>query len=192
MGSLTSQRTLLLLRHAKAEQGPGMLDHDRELTPRGRKDARAVGEWLRDAGQIGSEATLAPQSAVLPSGAIDLVLCSTSRRTRQTLDEVRAGGVSVKETRFDERIYTAGATGLLDVLLEVPDAVKTVLMIGHGPGVPMLAAALAREDDTSADASERLAESFPTAGTAVFGLEAGWSSLAPDTAYLREFVVPRG
>src|SRR5665647_1584015 len=38
----TIERTLLLLRHAKAEQAPGKPDHERKLAPRGRKDARAV------------------------------------------------------------------------------------------------------------------------------------------------------
>ena len=198
MDSLTYQRTLLLMRHAKAEQVPGKRDQERELSPRGRKDARAVGEWLRDAGVNSvSDATpdpqaAVPQAAVLPSGVIDLVLCSTSQRTRQTLEWVCAGGVSVKDTRYDDRIYDAGATALMDVLLEVPDAVNIVLMIGHAPGVPMLAAVLAQGGDTWADAGERLRQGFPTSGTAVFGLRGGWSSLATDGAHLRELVVPRG
>ncbi len=210
MSARVDQRTLVLLRHAKAERAPGKADHDRELTPRGRRDARAVGQWLRDAADTG----------LLPSGALDLVLCSTSERTSQTLDAVREGGGSVKETLFDERIYDAGADGLLGLLRDVPDSVGTVLMIGHAPGIPGLATALLQDrggsadradrddpdgddpdgedpdggdpDVASTDAAERVSHGFPTCGLAVLELRDRWASLAPETASLRAFVVPRG
>ena len=182
MKTPTTERTLMLLRHAKTEQVQGKTDHDRDLTSRGRRDARAVGEWLRDAMQAG----------VTPCGVIDLVLCSTSERTRQTLDVVCAGGASVKDTRFDQRIYDAGATGLLDVLREVPDSANTVLMIGHGPGIPVLATELARSGTGSTDTNDRLSRGFPTSGLAILGFEGRWAALARETAYLRDFVVSRG
>lgn len=177
MDPVTAQRTLLLLRHSKAEHVRGKLDHDRELAPRGRADARAVGEWLRESSQ---------------TGVIDLVLCSTSQRTRQTLDAVCAGGASVKETRFDDRIYEASASELIEVLREVPDSVNTVLMIGHAPGLPVLATVFAQDGVGSTDAAERLSRGFPTSGLVVLGFEGPWAALVPETAYLREFVVPRG
>ena len=177
MTTPTTERTLMLLRHAKAEQVQGKVDHDRELAPRGRRDARAVGQWLSD-----------PSHAVV----LDLALCSTSERTRQTLDAACAGGASVKEVLFDERIYDASAASLLDVLREVPDSVNNVLMIGHGPGIPVLATKLARNGTGSTDANDRLSKGFPTSGLAVLGVEGRWAALAPETAYLRDFVVPRG
>jgi phosphohistidine phosphatase len=173
----TTERTLLLLRHAKAQQAQGLPDHDRGLALRGRRDARAVGRWLSD-----------PSQGV----ALDLVLCSTSERTRQTLDGLCAGGALVKESRFDERIYNAGAASLLGVLLEVPDSVNTVLMIGHAPGIPTLATVLALDGTGPTEALERLSEGFPTCGLGILGFEGGWADLGPDTAHLREFVVPRG
>ncbi|HEY5249140.1 MAG TPA: histidine phosphatase family protein, partial [Dermatophilaceae bacterium] len=63
MSTPTSERTLTLVRHAKAEHVPGKADHDRDLAPRGQKDARALGVWLSD-----------PSHAV----AHELALCSTS------------------------------------------------------------------------------------------------------------------
>ena len=173
----TTERTLLLLRHAKAQSMQGTTDHDRELAPRGRADARAVGQWLSD-----------PAHALAP----DLVICSTSERTRQTLAGLLTSGFSVREVLFDERVYDAGADSLLDALLEVPDSVSTVLMIGHTPGIPMLASMLALDRPGSTEALERLSRGFPTAGLAILGFECGWGSLAPETAHLREFVVPRG
>ena len=173
----TSGRTLILARHAKAEQVEGKSDHDRELTPRGWRDARAMGQWLSD-----------PSHA----GVLDLVLCSTSKRTRQTHDAVLAGGVSVKEVRFDERLYGASAAHLLDVLREVPDSVNAVLIVGHAPAIPVLATALGKDEARSADAIERIAQGFPTAALAVLEFDGPWKALAPEMAHLRDFVVPRG
>jgi phosphohistidine phosphatase len=177
MTTPTTQRTLMLLRHAKAEQVPGSPDHDRALAPRGRSDARAVGQWL--SGQSGSK-------------AVDLVLCSTSKRTRQTLDALSTAGASLKETRFDDRIYGASAASLLDVLHEVPESVDAVLMIGHAPGIPVLATALAQEDAGSTKAMDRISRGFPTSALAVLEFGGRWTELAPETAYLRDLVVPRG
>jgi len=174
----TSDRTLTLVRHAKAEHVQGKPDHDRALAARGRRDAVAVGEWLSD-----------PSHAVVH----DLVLCSTSERTRQTLDGICAGGASVRETRFDERIYDASAAHLLDLLRDVPDTVKAVMVIGHAPGIPVLATALAHNNDlASKDVMDRISNGFPTSALAVLGFEGSWSRLGPETAYLQDFVVPRG
>jgi phosphohistidine phosphatase len=173
----TSERTLTLVRHAKAEHIQGKPDHDRELAPGGRKDAHAIGVWLSD-----------PANAVIH----ELALCSTAQRTCQTLDGILAGGASAKDTRFDERIYEASAAGLLEVLREVPDSVKTVLMIGHAPAIPVLATSLAHNGSGSSDVMDRLSLGFPTSALAVLGFDGLWATLAPETAYLRDFVVPRG
>jgi len=173
----TSDRTLTLVRHAKAEHVQGKPDHDRALAARGRRDAVAVGEWLSD-----------PSHAVVH----DLVLCSTSERTRQTLDGICAGGASVRETRFDERIYDASAAHLLDLLRDVPDTVKAIMVIGHAPGIPVLATALAHNNDLgSSEVMDRISNGFPTSALAVLGFEGSWSQLGPETASLRDFVVPR-
>lgn len=177
MTTPTSERTLILVRHSKAEHVEGRVDHDRELTARGRSDARAVGQWLSH-----------PRRAL----AVDLVLCSTAERTRQTLEGLRLGGASFKETHFDERVYGGGATSLLEVLREVPDSVNAVMMIGHAPGIPVLATALGRDDAGATEATDLMSKGFPTSGLAVLEFDGRWEALAPETAYLRDFVVPRG
>ena len=64
---------LTLLRHAKAEPGgPGMADEFRKLSDRGRVDAAKMGRHMAERG-------------VRP----DLILCSSSVRTRETCDLVR-------------------------------------------------------------------------------------------------------
>ena len=173
----TSERTLTLVRHSKTEHVAGKPDRDRELAPRGHRDAHAIGVWLSD-----------PARAMVHG----LALCSTSERTRQTLDGICAGGACAGEKRYDQRIYDASATILLEVLREVPDSVNAVLMIGHSPGIPVLATALVRDAPESSDLMDRLSLRFPTSGVAVLGFAGSWSALAPESARLRDFVVPRG
>jgi phosphohistidine phosphatase len=172
----TSERTLTLVRHATAENVPDKSDHSRKLVSRGRKDAQAIGVWL---------------SGTSRAAGLDLALCSTSERTRQTLDNIQAGGATVRDTRFDERIYNASAVGLLEVLREVPDSVSSLLLVGHSPGIPVLATALARDDPSSTDIMNQLSLAYPPSGVAILGFDGPWAALAPEAAYLREFVVPR-
>jgi len=115
-------RVLVLLRHAKAQQHHPDGDHDRELSDRGRRDARAAGRWLHDHG-IG----------------VDEVLCSTSERTQQTAEEVWAGGCPETEVHLDRRIYNAGPEGLLEVLREAEDGLAGDALedvVRHGWGRP--------------------------------------------------------
>lgn len=172
----TSERTLTLVRHAAAENVPDKSDHSRKLLSRGHKDAQAIGGWL---------------STPSRAAPLDLALCSTAERTRQTLDNIRAGGASVMDARFDDRIYNASAVGLLEVLREVPDSVTSLLMVGHAPGIPVLATALARDDPASTEVMDQLALAYPPSGVAILGFDGPWAALAPEAAYLREFVVPR-
>ena len=173
----STERTLTLVRHAKAEHVQGKSDQDRELVPRGCRDARAIGVWLSD-----------PSHAVVH----ELTLCSTSQRTRQTLEGIVAGGASSLDTCYEQRIYEASPASLLELLREVSDSVKTVLVVGHAPGIPVLATSLAHNDSGSTDVMDRLSLGFPTSALAVLGFNGRWARLAPQTAYLRDFVVARG
>jgi len=166
-------RTLILLRHAKAEQGGYDRDHDRELTGRGRHDARAAGKWLHENG-IG----------------IDEVLCSTSTRTQQTAEEVWSAGCPEADVHHDRRIYNASAGTLLEVVREADADANVVMVVGHAPGIPALASLLA-DGEGHDEAHERMSEGYPTNGLAVLRYDGHWSDLAFGAAYLQEFVVPR-
>jgi phosphohistidine phosphatase len=136
-------RTLLVLRHAKAVQVLGLADHERPLAERGRSDAIATGDYLREQG-------------LLP----DLVLCSTSLRTRQTLE-----GLAIDAPVSYERIIYGNDVDDLRTLVQVTgDEVGTLLMIGHNPAFQELAIALTGEQ----------IDYFPTSALAVIEL-ASWS-----------------
>jgi len=115
-------RELVLLRHAHAEEAaPGQNDLDRPLSAEGLAEAEAAGRWLRDKG-------LVP----------DCVLCSPSRRTRETLEAVLAA-IGYVDQRLDDGIYEA-SPGALAALADQHRDVERLMLVGHNPGLEQLAA----------------------------------------------------
>jgi len=115
-------RELILLRHAHAESSaPGQPDLDRPLSAEGNAEAEAAGRWLR-------EQRLVP----------DLVLCSPSRRTRETLEAV-LGQIGYVDQRLEDDIYEA-SPGTLATLVDRHQAVDRLLVVGHNPGLERLVA----------------------------------------------------
>jgi phosphohistidine phosphatase len=165
-------RTLLLLRHAKADRAPGSSDHDRPLTARGERASAAMGEHLS---RIGARP--------------GCVLCSSARRTTQTWRAVESAWGVEPRLVVSDRLYLASAAELLDVLREQPDEIACVLLIGHNPGIQDLAVALAGEGDR--DAYDRLRRKLPTAGLCELAFEGSWAGLRPGAARLVRFDVPK-
>jgi phosphohistidine phosphatase len=170
---LLIDRTLVLLRHSKAVPPESMPDPERPLSDRGRADARAAGRYL-----------------VAQGIEADLVLCSPSQRTRETWQFAAEAGASAADVWYDRRIYNADTVELLDVIREVPSDARTVIMVGHAPGIPWLADELAL-DGTSPERVE-LTRKYPTSGLTVLHLTCRWADLSADDADLVSYVVPRG
>lgn len=152
-------RTLAILRHAKADNPPGVLDVDRPLTPRGHADATAAGAWLTNRG-------------ILP----ELVICSPSRRTRETWHGVALGLGAAPVVMYERSVYAGEVDDLMALVNEVDPEVSTVVLIGHNPGVSQLSARL---DPSGADA-----DGLRTCGLAVHRSETPWSAWADGDAPL--------
>jgi phosphohistidine phosphatase len=175
------RRTLLLLRHAKSAW-PDVPDYERPLARRGQRDAPLIGHWLRAAGYVP-----------------DQVVCSTARRAGQTWQLVRSALVSAPPAVFDDRVYDATAAELIDVIRLTSAPVRTLLVIGHDPALPVLARTLAAADpEDAADgnqavptAADPMRPKFPTAAVAAFVFRGEWHQLAPGIARLACFVTPR-
>jgi phosphohistidine phosphatase len=166
-------RRLLLLRHAKAERSqPGGRDHDRILAKRGRSDAVAVGGYL-------------VRHKLVP----DLALVSTSARTRETWELIAKAFDKTPKAEFDGRIYEAAPEAILNSIREAGAAGRTLVVVGHNPGMQQLAAMLIASGDV--EARQRLLEEFPTSAFAVIGFAAeSWDSLHPMGGRLEHFVTP--
>jgi phosphohistidine phosphatase SixA len=110
-------KRLYLLRHAKSSwKQPELADHDRPLASRGRRAAKAIARHLR-------ERQIAPE----------LVLCSTARRARETLERIEPA-LATAAVRREPQLYRASADVLFERLRTVPDDVASVMLIGHNPG----------------------------------------------------------
>jgi phosphohistidine phosphatase len=163
-------RRLLLIRHAKSSWGDASLaDRERPLAGRGRKAAERMGAHLQNEG-------LRP----------DVVLCSPSRRTRETLELLEFSGAEV--TYLDE-LYGADAHDLLANAREVRDDAEVVAVVGHNPGVQDLSIELARDD--AAEEAVRLRQKFPTCAVAMFDVDGAWRDVATGRVRLASFVVPK-
>jgi phosphohistidine phosphatase len=164
-------KRLYLLRHAKSSwKDTSLPDHDRPLAGRGRRAAKAIVGHLR-------EQRIEPE----------LVLCSTARRARETLELIEPARAT-SAVRVEDDLYAASAGALLERLRSVPDTVESVMLIGHNPGLQQLALDLARPSPTVRE----LATKYPTAALATLAFRAAsWQELDRDTAELVALVRPR-
>lgn len=170
-------KRLLLLRHAKASpDGKGNKDHERELTPRGRVNAAAMGAWLHTNGY-----------------RPDFVLCSDAARTVETWEIAAQELDGSPRAEFLDTLYLAPPRRIEASIREAGDA-ATVLVVGHNPGIEDTAAELARKpaDKDEAKRRETMREKFPTCALAVLEFEiAEWSEMTAGSGVLVEFVRPK-
>ncbi len=176
---MTKHRQLFVLRHAKSSwDDPGLDDHERPLAPRGHRTTKLLAEHLRTAG-------VEPEQ----------VLCSSARRTRETLSGVDPTG----ERLVERQLYSASVDDLITRLRQVPAGISSVMLVGHNPAMQMLVLRLTGANGNgrayaSAPPDGDLGElqrKFPTGALATVEFDCDWSALAPGCARLSAFVAPR-
>ena len=166
-------RSLYLFRHAKASQGgkEGPRDHERPLTEEGLAAARAVG-------------------AALKAGGHDLgyVLCSTSRRTVETYEQVAYSYPGLAAV-LDRAVYEADAPQLLQMVRGFDDRHAHATVFGHNPVHHDLAVNLAMHGAPKLLA--RLARDFAPATVARIDFDVDrWEHVAPDVGTLTLLLDP--
>jgi len=157
------RRRLIVMRHAKSEWPDGVPDHERRLAGRGRREAALAGRWLRQH---------APD--------VGLVVCSSAARARRTWKQVGAQLDTAPELRVEQRLYAASNRQLVGVVRELPAAARTVLMIGHNPGLEDLVAHLTG-----------VSCPLKTSSIAVLSSRSGWADAGFRWARLDRAVTPR-
>lgn len=170
----SAMHRLLLMRHAKSDWSiSGAPDRQRPLNARGRAAAPLMGTYLSRHG-------LVP----------DRALISAAVRARQTWDLLAPALGAKLAPEFEDRLYSAGPAAILALIHDTPDAARSLLVVGHNPGLHALAAALAGSGDS--EARKQLNEKFPTAGLAVIDFSGdAWSGLRAGQGRLERFVTPR-
>jgi phosphohistidine phosphatase len=176
-------KTLGLFRHAKSDwDDPRARDFDRPLNARGRKGAALMGGHIRD--------------WCLARGLRwDRILGSPAVRTSETMEiaaqQYPTGGRLRYAINWDRRIYLASSATLIDILREQDDAINTVLMSGHNPGLEDLIFDLV-PDDGSSPLRDTVEEKFPTASFAVLELHiAAWADVGLGCATFIHLARPR-
>lgn len=151
-----TRHQLFLLRHAQAaDSASGTRDHERPLTDYGIEQASAVGGALRARGV-----------------KIDRALCSSATRTRQTWNAL---GLDA-DVEYSDDIYNAGSDSILELIRLLDEGFGTAMIIGHGPGLPTLAAQLAgpESDQRSLDV---INNRYPVATVSEYEIDGRWADL---------------
>lgn len=157
MPKQTMPKQLIIIRHAKSAWDDAALsDFDRPLNDRGRKDAPRMAKWLVD--------SIASQHAEVASARIKLPaawLVSPAKRTQQTkqhfwqqfwqqlriqVTDNQSADVTPTAPLYWEQqcFYLGSVTEWSRALAQLPNVVQCAAIIGHNPGLSMLASELAQ------------------------------------------------
>jgi phosphohistidine phosphatase len=156
-------RRLIVVRHAKSEWPDEVPDHERPLARRGRREAPLVGRWLNQ-----------------HCPDVDLVVCSPAKRARQTWSRIAKELDAAPALRIDERLYAASLRDLITVAHELPDTARTVVFVGHNPGLENLVSELTGTRCT-----------LKTSSVAVVSAEDPWAAIGSGTSTVENIATPR-
>lgn len=121
-------KTLYLLRHAKSSWGDSELsDFDRPLNNRGRREAEKIAEYMKE-------------NKYIP----EYIICSTAKRTRETLEEILKALKFEGEANYLESLYLASSNTIGEAIKSVN--VESLLVIGHNPGIENFLNEIINED----------------------------------------------
>jgi phosphohistidine phosphatase len=160
---------LILTRHAKSSwDDPLMSDHDRPLNERGKAAAADLGNWLASRGYVP-----------------DQVLCSDALRTRKTWSGIAPALPGTPILDLKPALYHAGPDVMLAVLRHATG--KTVMMIGHNPGIAEFAHRIVARAPLNPDFQR-----YPTGATLVVDFAAdSWADVAWSMGSVDDFIIPR-
>lgn len=166
--------TLSLLRHAKSSwKNPSLPDRERPLSTRGQGDAPEMGRAM-------SERGIDPE----------LVLCSSARRTVDTLRMVLPELKVEPTVAYEDALYHASPDEMLEMLRRIQPGARHVMIVGHNPEIQALALDLIGAGPKHM--RDKLKEKYPTAALAVINFTAGlWSSVDVNSGTLNLFLTPR-
>lgn len=138
-----NERFLVLMRHAKSSwENAHASDHERTLNEQGRAAAPRMARWLAEHDWIP-----------------DSIVCSNARRTMETAELLLATWNRPIEIAYTRSLYLAPAESYLDQASRFADSVRIGLLVGHNPGVSILAGKVSQDIDH-----------MPTCSAAVFRL----------------------
>ena len=110
-------KELLVLRHAKAKKGePNLKDFDRPLNDIGQAQIPIIANIIK-------KENLTP----------DLIISSSSKRTRQTAEEIAKGIGYKKNFIWSKELYECTPFTYIQMLNKLSNSYNNVMLIGHNP-----------------------------------------------------------
>jgi phosphohistidine phosphatase len=172
---VSETRHLYLLRHAKSSwDDPSLPDHERPLADRGRQAVGVLARYVE-------------QHQIQP----ELILCSSARRTLDTLEGVLPGRAAVIEAA----LFLASSDQLLRRLRQVEPEVGSVMVIGHNPALQMLTLNLAGSESggrpARAEGVEEIRRKLPTGALVTLAFSSPWSEVTSGGAELVDYIRPK-
>lgn len=161
-------KRLTLIRHAKSSHHlPLVQDFHRPLNERGLRDAPLIGKHLKKAHHF----------------APDCLITSPAGRARTTASLI-AGEIDFPAVELQEepRIYEAPLRDLTAVVRHLPDTIQHAVLVGHNPGLELLANWLCGPQTITG---------LRTGGVAMMELTIGsWSETDPGCGSLLTYFYP--
>ncbi len=144
------------MRHGKSDWSKPLSDYKRPIKKRGYREAESIGRWLKEQG-------------LLP----DLIISSPAVRARETAQTVAEHcGYSSDNIFWNDSVYMADVSELLDAIASTPDECTRLMVVGHNPGLEDLVFYLTESIDVPDDGKV-----MPTATIAVLETEKDWGEL---------------
>ena len=165
---------LYVMRHAKSSwDNLDLPDHDRPLSTRGKRNAKKICEFF-----------------VKKKIKFDLIIVSSSKRTKKTLKILKKRIKKPKKIIISKKLYLVNENKILLKLKKIKNNYKKVLLINHEPAVTSLANYLVKNTDNSL--FKLMNYKFPTSTFAkiIFDLDK-WSLINSKTGVLKNFVRPK-
>jgi phosphohistidine phosphatase len=161
-------KTLTLIRHAKSSwKNATLLDIDRPLNKRGKRDAPMMGQRLVDRGT-----------------SPELIVSSPAKRAMVTAETIALEiDYPIDDIVVDERMYMADVDDLLSVIQSLDDTLEHVMMFGHNPGLTDLVNTLS---------PSQYIDNVPTCGVAEMDFETDtWADVGHIDPFRVDFDYPK-
>ena len=143
-----------------------LMDIDRPLNKRGKKDAPEMGRRLA-------------AQKIMP----EMIISSPARRARKTADQLaKALGLCKKNIVIREEIYGASVDELLEIIQSIDDDVASVIIVGHNPETTVVVNILGDLD----------VDNVPTCGVVAYDFTvSSWQEIKKGSGTLVFFDYPR-
>jgi len=158
-------KTLYLIRHAKSSwKDIALDDFDRPLSIRGKNDVQLMAHKL-------NELDIFP----------DLIISSPAKRATTTATTIANTIGYKKKIEYENKIYESNMITLKNLIKGIDDEYNTVFIIGHNPGLNMLAEELCG-----------FLKNIATTGVIAINFDcSSWSEISSQNSYLIEYLYPK-